>query len=323
MNLQQLRYVQEIVRQGLNLTRAATALHASQPGVSRRVREFEDELGVHIFRRHGKRLTGLTEPGRAIAAAVDRVLLEVDNLRHAAREFAGHDAGSLRVAITHTQARYALPRVVAAFRKRYPKVHLSLLQGNPQNLARMVIRGEADIAIATEALTLFPELVTLPAYAWHHCVVVPVGHPLRKTKRLTLEALAPYPIVTYSPEFTGRSRINDAFTQAGLAIDVVLTAIDSDVIKTYVELGLGVGIIAAMAFNERRDDALRALDAGHLFGTHTTRVAIRRGAYLRDYAYRFIELFAPKLTPQVIEQAARTPTKRRATEAAVLPSSLP
>ena len=304
MTLQQLRYVREAVRQGLNLTQAAAALHTSQPGVSRQIRELEDELGVEIFQRRGKRLTGLTEPGRAVAAAIERVLLETDNLRHAAKEFAGRDVGSLTVAITHTQARYALPRVVAAFRKRYPKVHLSLLQGNPQNLARMVIRGEADIAIATEALAHFPELVALPAYDWHHCVVVPVGHPLAKVKALTLAALARYPIVTYSPEFTGRSRINDAFAQAGLTIDVVLTAIDSDVIKTYVELGLGIGIIAAMAFNPRRDTGLRALDAGQLFGTHTTRVAVKRGAYLRDYAYRFIELFAPKLTQRAIEQAA-------------------
>lgn len=304
MNLQQLRYVREAVRQGLNLTNAAAALHTSQPGVSRQIRELEDELGVEIFERRGKRLAALTEPGRAVAAAIERVLLETDNLKRAAKEFSGRDVGSLTVAITHTQARYALPRVVAAFRKRYPKVHLSLLQGNPQNLARMVIRGEADIAIATEALAHFPELVALPAYEWHHCVVVPVGHPLTKVKTLTLETLAPYPIITYSPEFTGRSRINDAFAQAGLPIDVVLTAIDSDVIKTYVELGLGIGIIAAMAFNGRRDTGLRALDAGHLFGTHTTRVAVKRGAYLRDYAYRFIELFAPKLTQRAIEQAA-------------------
>jgi len=304
MNLQQLRYVREAVRQGLNLTNAAVALHTSQPGVSRQIRELEDELGVEIFERRGKRLIALTEPGRAVAAAIERVLLETENLRRAAKEFSGRDVGSLTVAITHTQARYALPRVVAAFRKRYPKVHLSLLQGNPQNLARMVIRGEADIAIATEALAHFPELVALPAYDWHHCVVVPAGHPLTKVKALALDALAPYPIVTYSPEFTGRSRINDAFAQAGLSIDVVLTAIDSDVIKTYVELGLGIGIIAAMAFNARRDTGMRALDASHLFGTHTTRVAVKRGAYLRDYAYRFIELFAPQLTQRAIEQAA-------------------
>ena len=303
MNFQQLRYVRETVRRGLNLTEAANALHTSQPGVSKQIRELEDELGVEIFERRGKRFVGLTAPGKRIVAVVERVLQELDNLKRVGQEFTDEDAGSLTIATTHTQARYALPRVVAGFRQRYPKVHLQLTQGNPTAIAQMVIRGEADIAIATEALDHFPELLALPGYQWRHCVVVPPRHPLLEVERLGLEHLAHYPVVTYSPEFAGRSHINEAFAAKGLAADVVLAAIDSDVIKTYVELGLGVGIIAAMAFDPERDRGLRAIDAGHLFRTNTTRLAVRRGGYLRGYAYEFIERFAPQLTRKAVDQA--------------------
>lgn len=303
MNLQQLRYVRETVRQGLNLTEAANALFTSQPGVSKQIRELEDELGVEIFERRGKRFVGLTEPGRQIVQIVDRVLHELDNLKQVGKEFADQESGSLTIATTHTQARYALPPVVTEFRRSYPRVHLSLLQGNPTAIAQMVKRGEADIAIATESLDDFPELLALLGYQWHHCVVVPPEHPLLALERVGLEDLARYPIITYSPEFTGRSHINEAFAAKGLAIDVVLTAIDSDVIKTYAELGLGVGIVAAMAFDAERDRALRAIDARHLFRTNTTRVAVRRGGYLRGFAYEFIERFAPHLTRKVVDQA--------------------
>lgn len=303
MNLQQLRYVRETVRQGLNLTEAASALHTSQPGVSKQIRDLEEELGVDIFERRGKRFVALTEPGRQIVQIVERVLRELDNLKQVGAEFADQAAGSLTVATTHTQARYALPPVVAEFRRHYPKVHLSLLQGNPKSIAQMVIRGEADIAIATESLDHFPELLALPGYQWHHCVVVPEGHALLALERVGLEDLARYPIVTYSPEFTGRAHIDAAFAAKDLKMDVVLTAIDSDVIKTYVELGLGIGIVAAMAFSAERDRALRAIDAGHLFRTNTTRVAVRRGGYLRSVGYDFIERFAPQLTRRVVEQA--------------------
>jgi DNA-binding transcriptional LysR family regulator len=309
MNLQQLRYVRETVRQDLNLTEAAKVLFTSQPGVSKQIRELEIELGVDIFERRGKRFVALTEPGRRIVAIAERVLQDLDNLKQVGRDFADQSAGDLTIATTHTQARYALPQVVAAFRSRFPHVRLQLLQGNPTAIAQMVIRGEADIGIATEALDHFPELAALPGYRWHHVVVVPPGHALLERKPLSLQDLAQHPIITYSPEFTGRSHINEAFAARGLAIEVVLTAIDSDVIKTYVELGLGIGIIAAMAFDPERDRNLRALDAAHLFRSSITRIAVRRGAYLRGFAYAFIEAFAPQLRRPIVEQALTGPAR--------------
>ncbi|HTO46276.1 MAG TPA: CysB family HTH-type transcriptional regulator [Burkholderiales bacterium] len=303
MNLQQLRYVREAVRRGLNLTEAARALHTSQPGISKQIKELEDELGIQIFNRRGKRFIGLTEPGRRVAEIAVHVLAEIENLRRVGKEFADEEAGSFTIATTHTQARYALPQVVTAFRRRYPRVHLQLLQGNPTAIGRMVIAGEADVAIATEALDQFPELLALPSYQWHHCVVTPPEHPLLDSTRLRLEEVARHPLITYSPEFAGRSHIDQAFAAKGIEADIVLAAVDSDVIKSYVELGLGVGVIAAMAFDPERDRGLRAIDAGHLFGTNTTRIAVRRGAYLRGYVYDFIERFAPQLTRKAVDQA--------------------
>ena len=303
MNFQQLRYVREAVRQGLNLTEAANALFTSQPGISKQIRELEDELGVEIFVRRGKRLVALTEPGRTVVQVIERLLAEADNLRQVGKEFADRDSGSLTIATTHTQARYALPSVVQQFRAQYPKVRLSLQQGSPTQLAQMVIAGQADVAIATEALDHYPELLALPGYTWHHCVVIPQGHPLTKVKLLTLEEVARYPLITYSPEFTGRSHIDQAFAAKGLKMDLVLTAIDADVIKTYVELGLGVGVIAAMAYDAKRDAQLRAIDAGHLFRDNTTRLAVKRAAYLRRYTYAFIQMFAPQLTPEIVDRA--------------------
>ena len=303
MNFQQLRYVRETVRRGLNLTEAANALHTSQPGVSKQIRELEGELGFDIFVRRGKRITSLTEAGKAVLGIIGRVLQEADNLKRAAQEFSDRESGGLTIATTHTQARYALPRVVAEFKRRYPRVHLTLQQGNPPQLAEMVHAGTADIAIATEALEHFPGLLALPGYSWSHCVVVPSRHPLLKGGTLTLEALARYPLVTYDAAFAGRTHIDAAFAARGLAADVVLSAIDADVIKTYVELGLGVGIIAAMAFDAKRDSKLRAIDCSHLFRSNMTRVAIRRGSLLRGYAYEFIELFAPALKRKLIERA--------------------
>jgi len=303
MNFQQLRYVRETVRRGLNLTEAANALHTSQPGVSKQIRELENELGFDIFVRYGKRITALTEPGRAVLVMIERVLQEAENLKRAAHDFSDQDSGELTIATTHTQARYALPRVVSEFKRRYPRVHLTLQQGNPLQLAQMVQAGTADIAIATEALDDFPGLLALPCYTWSHCAVVPPKHPLLKSGALTLEALARYPIVTYDAAFAGRTHIDAAFAARGLAVDVVLSAIDADVIKTYVELGLGVGIIAAMAFDAKRDQQLRSIDCAHLFQSNTTRVAIKRGHLLRGYAYDFIELFAPALNRKLIERA--------------------
>jgi DNA-binding transcriptional LysR family regulator len=303
MNFQQLRYVRETVRRGLNLTEAANALHTSQPGVSKQIRELENELGFDIFVRYGKRITGLTEPGKSVLVVIERVLQEAENLKRAAHDFSDRDSGELTIATTHTQARYALPRVVGEFKRRYPKVHLTLHQGNPLQLAEMVQAGTADIAIATETLDNFPGLLALPGYTWSHSVVVPAKHPLLKLASLTLEELAKYPIVTYDAAFSGRTHIDAAFAARGLTVDVVLSAIDADVIKTYVELGLGIGIIAAMAFDAKRDQQLRAIDCAHLFRSNTTRVAVKRGNLLRGYAYEFIELFAPALNRKLIERA--------------------
>jgi LysR family cys regulon transcriptional activator len=303
MNLQQLRYVREAVRQGLNLTEAAHALYTSQPGISKQIRELEDELGIEIFVRRGKRLVALTEPGHLVVRVIDRLLDEADNLRQVGKEFADQASGALTIATTSTQARYSLPAVVQRFRIQYPKVHLSLLQGTPTQIADMVCEGRADIAIATEALDHYPDLLALPGYTWHHCAIVPRGHALSKVTRLTLEQLAKYPLITYSPAFSRRTHIDEAFATKGLKPDIVLTALDSDVIKTYTELGLGVGIVAAMAVDRKRDPGLRAIDAGHLFGTNTTRVAVKRTAYLRGYTYAFIHAFAPHLTRAVVDRA--------------------
>jgi len=304
MNLQQFRYVSEVARRGLNVSEAAAALHTSQPGVSRQLRELETELGAQIFVRQGKRLTSVTDAGREIVAAIDRILGEIGTLKAVGQEFADAGKGSLSVAVTHTQARYALPAVVTAFKKRYPEVKLKLLQGNPHQLARMVVAGEADLGIATEALMEYPELVTLPCYQWHHCVVVPTGHPLARAKPLTLEAIARYPLVTYDPTFAGRTAIDKAFAARDLHPEVALTALDSDVIKSYVSLGLGVGIISSRAFRKGKDEGLKALDCSHLFPAQTTRLAYKRGAYLRNYMVEFIRLFAPHVRGEDLKQLA-------------------
>lgn len=303
MNFQQLRYVRETVRRNLNLTEAARALHTSQPGVSKQIRELEDELGVEIFVRHGRRFTGLTPPGRELLTVIERILLEADNLKRVGENYAAEDSGRLTIATTHTQARYALPPVVAAFRERFPKVRLALQQGNPTAVARWVISGEADIGIATESLDNFEELVAMPGYRWTHSVVAPPNHPLTREAKLTLEAIARYPIVTYSKEFAGRSHIDASFASRDLHPEIVLTAIDSDVIKTYVELGLGIGIIASVAYDPERDRGLVRFDASHLFPVNTTRVAVRKGGYLRDFAYVFIESFAPELNRERVQTA--------------------
>lgn len=303
MNFQQLRAVRETVRQNLNLTEAAARLFTSQPGVSKQIREFEDELGVTIFVRRGKRFVALTDPGRAIVQVIERVLLEADNLKRVATNFSAADEGELRIATTHTQARYSLPEVVTEFKQRYPKVHLSLHQGNPSQVAALVLQGEADIGIATEALDNYAGLAALPGFTWTHMIVAPPAHPVFTERTITLEALARYPIVTYDTAFTGRTHIDAAFAARELKPDVVIAAIDTDVIKTYVELGMGVGIIASMAYDPERDTALKAVDARHLFPVNTTRVAVRRGGFLADFMYDFIERFAAPLTRKVVDQA--------------------
>jgi LysR family transcriptional regulator, cys regulon transcriptional activator len=307
MNFQQLRSVREAVRQGYNLTEVAQVLHTSQPGVSRQIRELEDELGIEIFVRAGKRLTGLTPPGEAVLPIVERLLVEAGNLKRAGADYAAQDRGTLTVAATHSQARYALPPAVRDFCAAHPEVVLHLQQGSPQQVAEFLLSGEADIGIATEALAEYDELVALPCYRWTHAVVVPQGHPLALEaaagQALTLDRLAQFPLITYEAGYTGRSHIDEAFRRHGLTLNLVLSAMDADVIKTYVELGMGVGIVASIAYDEDRDQHLHAIDARHLFATNMTRLAIRRGAYLRRYAYEFIRSFAPPLTRGVVEQA--------------------
>ncbi|HEV7856345.1 MAG TPA: CysB family HTH-type transcriptional regulator [Herminiimonas sp.] len=302
MNLHQLRFVREAVRQNFNLTEAAKALFTSQPGVSKAIIELEEELGVDIFTRHGKRIRGLTEPGRAVLKAVELIMQEIDGLKRIGNEFAAHDSGSFTIATTHTQARYSLPKVVQAFTQKFPKVRLSLLQGNPKQVSDMVLMGQADLAIATESIADVDGLISLPCYQWEHLVVVPPDHPLLKSKSLTLEEIAAFPLITYDSAFTGRNKIDHAFTLRNLKPDILLEAIDADVIKTYVELGLGVGIIAGMAFDADRDRNLRAIPVGHLFGTNVSRVALKQGAYLRSYVFTFIELLTPTLNRKLVEQ---------------------
>jgi len=303
VKLQQLRYLVEVARRGLNVSEAAEALYTSQPGVSKQIKLLEDELGIVVFERSGKRLVGVTEPGKAVLEISSRILKEADNLKRVGAEYAGGDSGSLTIAATHTQARYALPAVVKRFVDKYPNVRLSLHQGSPTQIAEWVSSGEADIGIATEAMDQYPQLVMLPCYQWSHVVIAPEGHPLLAEPSLTLQALARYPLITYDPAFTGRSRINRAFERAGITPNVVLAAIDADVIKTYVGLGLGLGVIAAMAFDAERDTGLKALDASHLFERNTTRIGLKRGTYLRRFEYDFIEYFAPQLTRKAVEMA--------------------
>jgi LysR family cys regulon transcriptional activator len=303
MNLQQLHFLNEIVRNDLRISKAAESLYISQPGISKQIKQLEDELGVQIFVRNGKRIVAVSEPGKAVLEIAQRMLHDAGNLKQVAQEFHSQDSGNLIIATTHTQARYALPPVVKQFIKRYPKVKLGLHQGNPTQIAEQVLNREADIAIATESLSNYNKLLTLPCFDWHHCVVVPPKHPLLGEKKLTLAKLAQYPIVTYDFAFSGRSKIDEAFTAAKIEPNIALTAIDADVIKTYVELGLGVGILAELAFIPERDKHLRMLDAGHLFKPSTTRLAVRKNEYLRGYTYDFIELFAPHLTRKVVEEA--------------------
>jgi LysR family cys regulon transcriptional activator len=310
MNLQQFRFVRETIRRDFNLTEAARMLYTSQPGVSKAIIEFEDELGIKIFERHGKRIKGLTKPGLAVSHVIDNIMREVDNLKKVSDEFARRDEGGLVIGCTHTQARYLLPRVIPAFRKQFPKVRLSLAEGSPAQLAQMVLHEQADIALATESLALTPGLATLPVYTWQHTVVVRHDHPLAEltstaAKNLTLEQLAAYPIVTYERAFTGRSTIDEVFASKAIHPDIVLEAIDADVIKTYVDVGLGIGIIAGVAYDPRRDTNLIGLPVGHLFGTHTTRVGVKSGVFLRDYVYTLIEMLAPALTREVVAAAVQ------------------
>ena len=304
MNLHQFRFVQEAVRRNLNLTETAKALHTSQPGISKAILELEEELGVDIFARHGKRIRRVTEPGLEVLKSVEIIMREVANLKRIGEEYSKQDAGTLSIATTHTQARYFLPQRVAELRRRFPKVQVVLHQGMPEQVARMLLDDVAEIGLATEALAEYDELVTLPCYEWHHVMVVPAQHPLAAVERPTLEQLAAEPLVLYHPTVTGRTRIDQAFARARLKPNVALEGIDSDVIKTYVRLGMGIGIVAEIAV---RDDPpggdLVSRPLGHLFGGNVTRVAFKRGAYLRHFVHAFAELLSDRLSPSLIQRA--------------------
>lgn len=311
MNLHQFKFIQEAVRRNLNLTEAAKALHTSQPGVSKAIIELEEELGVDIFARHGKRLKRITEPGVQVVKSIDVIMREVGNLKRIGEQYSAQDNGTLSIATTHTQARYVLPEKVAALRNAYPKVSISLHQGSPDQVARMLIDEIAEIGIATESLSTYSELVTLPCYEWQHVLVLPANHPLASKERIELEDIASEPLITYHPSFTGRTRIDQAFTQRHLQPQIALEAIDSDVIKTYVRLGLGLGIAAEMSVQDILEDCannggqggLVVRTAGHLFGRNVTRVAFKRGVYLRNFVFKFAELLSDRLDRHLIAKS--------------------
>ena len=303
MKLQQLRFICEVARQGLSVSAAAEALFTAQPGVSNQIRLLEDELQVQIFKRNGKRLVGMTEAGELILKMSEKILNEVDNIKNVGAEFANEESGKLLIATTHTQARYALPDVIKRFTAQFPQVTLHIYQGNPMQIAEMVVSGTADIAIATEGIQLYEDLVMMDCYAWNHCLLAPPDHPVFAELPLTLENIAKFPIVTYDFAFSGRSKISNAFNEQGLTPNIVFTAIDSDVLKTYVEVGLGIGLVAKMAYDPKRDAGLRSEDVGNLFEPNMTHIGVRKGSYLRSYMYTFIEMFAPHLTRDVVKSA--------------------
>lgn len=305
MNLIQLRYIREIVRQGLSISHASEALYTSQSGVSRQIQLLEEELKLQIFQRSGKRLTGITEPGEIIVKLAERALHELENIKRVGAEYTQNDKGALTIATTHTQARYFLPPAVKQFMQQYPDVALTIHQGNPAQVAEQVESGEADIGIATETISADEKLLCLPCYRWNRCIVAQEGHPLLTDSPLTLQKIAHYPLITYDFAFTGGSLVNQTFHNAGLEPKVVLTAIDADVIKTYVNLGLGIGLLATMAYDPERDINLTMLDAGHLFPASTTYLGFRRDAFLRGYVFDFIQLLAPSLDRNAVLRALK------------------
>ena len=310
MKLQQLIYIREVARHGLNVSATAERLYTSQSGISKQIRMLEDELGLKVFQRGGKHLTEVTQAGEVIISLANEILEKVDKLKQVAVEYTDESKGTLSIATTHTQARYVLPSIVQRFSKKYPNVALHMHQGTPMQISELAAKGAVEFAIATEALELFENLVMMPCYHWNRSVIVPREHPLARLDKLSLEAIAKYPIVTYVFGFTGRSQLDRAFNEAGLQPQVVFTATDADVIKTYVRTGMGAGIIASMAHDPELDADLVAIDAGHLFECATTRIGFRRGIFMRNYMYEFIELFAPHLKRNLVQQAAQTDNRR-------------
>jgi LysR family cys regulon transcriptional activator len=305
LKLHQLRYIREVAKQNLNISAAAEVLHTSQPGVSKQIQLLEEELKLQIFQRNGKRLVGITEPGQAVLALAERMILEMEDIKRVGEEFGNEDTGALTIATTHTQARYRLPVAVKQFVDRYPKVKLTIHQGNPTQVAEQVVSGEADIGIATEAISKYDKILCLPLYRWNRCIVVPHGHPLLQDAPLTLQKIAQYPLVTYDFGFTGSAIVSGEFSKVGLTPNIVLTAIDADVIKTYVNLGLGIGLLANMAYDKERDTDLAMIDASHLFPESTTHLGIRRDAYMRGFAYEFIQLLAPGYDKKTVQNALK------------------
>jgi len=303
MKLQQLRYIWEVSKNNLNVSATAETIYTSQPGISKQIRILEDELGIPIFIRNGKHLTDMTPAGKQIIAIAGEMLMQTENIKNIAKEYRDESKGRLSIATTHTQARYALPPVIKSFMQDMPEVSLDIQQGTPVQISEMVSQGKVDMAIATEAIELFDNLIMLPCYSWGRCILVPKGHDLAQVSKVSLQDVAKYPLITYVFGFTGRSKLDEAFKAENLNPDVALTAVDADVIKTYVRLGLGVGIVARMAYDEKIDDDLVALDASHLFGESVTKIGIRKDTFLRGYMYEFIRLFAPHLTKESIDAA--------------------
>ncbi|MEM8498649.1 MAG: HTH-type transcriptional regulator CysB [Pseudomonadota bacterium] len=314
MKLQQLKYIWEVAHHDLNVSATAQSLYTSQPGISKQIRLLEDELGIEVFARSGKHLTHVTPAGEAVLQAAGEVLRKIDSIKQVAQEYSNEEKGSLSIATTHTQARYALPATITSFIDRYPDVALHMHQGTPMQIAELAADGSVDFAIATEAMELFSDLIMMPCYRWNRCVVVPKDHPLAQVSKLSIQDLADQPLVTYVFGFTGRSKLDDAFVNHGLAPRVVFTATDADVIKTYVRLGLGIGIVAHMAYEPELDSDLVALEASHLFGSSVTRIGFRRGTFLRGFMYDFIEKFAPHLTQEVVTEACDRHTKSEVDE---------
>ena len=302
MNFQQLRIIRETVRHNFNLTEVSNHLFTSQSGVSKHIKDLEDELGVELYIRKGKRLIGLTEPGKEMLHIVERMLLDAKNLKNLADQYSQKDTGKLTIVTTHTQARYVLPEVIKQFKQLYPKVHLKLHQGSPDEISKMLINGDADIGIATEAIGEISDLESFPYYCWQHAVIVPENHPLTQIEKIQLDDIATYPIVTYHEGFTGRATIDKAFADAGIVPDIAMSALDADVIKSYVELDIGVGIVAAMAFDPKRDAGLVMINTNHLFAENQTKLAVRKGHYLRTFGYDFIALCIPALDKDEIER---------------------
>jgi LysR family cys regulon transcriptional activator len=309
MKLQQLRYIWEVAHHDLNVSATAQSLFTSQPGISKQIRLLEDELGVEVFARSGKHLTHVTPAGKVILETAGEILRKVESIKQVAQEYSNEKKGALSIATTHTQARYALPATIRSFIEQYPDVSLHMHQGTPMQISEMAADGTVDFAIATEALDLFSDLIMMPCYRWNRCILVPRDHPLAQLSKLSLEDVAAHPIVTYVFGFTGRSKLDEAFVEKGLEPRVVFTAADADVIKTYVRLGLGIGIVAAMAYDEEKDKDLVALDAGHLFASSITRIGCRKGTFLRGYMYEFIQNFAPHLTREVVQEAFQKHSK--------------